>query len=536
MFKRIIDQEAEMEVLRAEVESLRLEQKQWGNQKKNLESTSKKGHENSVMVHESYLKRLAQQTESTLSLSETVNAILGAVKEIAVSYKEMLSEVQSLGVISHELNESFHIQAQAQEGIVGQVDALGSASMSEVKKAQSLKGDLGKLEEIRGFMSKAVEGVDEISARLSLLSMNGRIEAAHAGSAGAGFTVVAQEILKLQGETQSVIASQKNQLAGFLPLMAAMQEKSGAVETQAEIQQTSIRSIAQGAQVIHNQTKTNLNHISGLTAAVDQLAASIEEGERTAQNIDKETLKVEKIFKEEVYVSQKMNEMDKFIYDISRKSGSLAEACHDIINEYQRISVIKGVSYVWQGESWLITDRKNLPEEVLSLPEAASWSERILVCLGQTDNNPVFLKPLSKNFGILSVQPLDALQLASGRLQGLKPFLDYANISIQNLTIPSSIERPLEHSAMSCIETFSGSYQKVLQEEIRKGNLVSAFSFGGVFFNGDILINHFLSNYQRLQRDADKFAMIGGSLVLSLQEYIQNNSYWNGSVPKDKKK
>ena len=477
-------------------------------------------------VHESYLKRLTQQTESTLVLSETVNVILESVKAISSSYKEMVDSIRAVGAICHQLEDSFKIQASAQESIAAQAGDADASAQDEVARAQALRGDLGQLEAIRDFMSQAVESIDEVSSRLNLLSMNARVEAAHAGTHGVGFNVVAQEMLRLQQESQKVIVSQRAKLGAFLPLMAAMQDKSHGVEDQARAQQTTIMGIAKGAQVIRDQTRTNQGQITGLTSAVDRLAGSIEEGELTTQAIDQETSKVEKIFKEEVFVAKKMNDLDRFIFDLSMKAPSLAGALHSIINEYQRISVLANTSYVWQGESWLVTDKSRLPPEVLSRGGTSAWGNRVLVCVGQTTNNPSFPQPLAPSRGIFDVQPLGALTDPRSRLQGLMSFFQKARLSAADLEDPKRISDPLGHATMSVIETLEGPYGQVLMADTARGNLDCAFAFGGAFPNGDVVINHFLSTYHRADKDANKFAMLGECLTLSLQNHARSGRYW----------
>ncbi len=370
----------------------------------------------SLSIHESYLKRLTQQTESTIQLSDTVTKAFTTLKEIARSYKAMLDAIQSVKSISHELKDSFRIEVDAQDLVANQVESVNAASSVELQKAQALKDDLSQIEGIRKFVSEAVESIDEISSRLSLLSMNGRIEAAHAGAYGRGFGVVAQEMLGLQQESQKIIGSEKSQLKNFLPLMSAMQGKSSSVDAQAQSQRESLEAI--------------------------------------------------------------------------------------------------------------VTDRANLPPEVRARPESGTWGTRIRVCIGQTDNNPSISNPLSARRGILAVHALDELNNPRSRIQGLNNFLQKACLTMDDLENPKRIDRPLEHATMSCLESFDGDYERCLQESIAHGKLICTFSFGGLFSNGDVLINHFLSTYQRTQQDADKFALLGESLILGLQSHTENGRYW----------
>ena len=517
--------EAENVELRQKLDEQERERAVLGRERSRLEEALSRAEDSSALVHEAYLKRIAQQTDSTMALSATIKATLEAAGEISRSYREMEETVRSVAAVSRALSESFGLQAAAQDAIVAQVESVNAAALSALDQTRSLKSHLEQIEDVRLFMSRGVDTIGKISARLSLLSMNGRIEAAHAGEYGLGFSVVAQEMIGLQEESQGIIKAQREQLRGFLPLLGEMQERSDAVEIQAGLQRDAIEGIAGGAQVIRDQAKDSLGRVEGLAKATSLLESAIERGLEFVGRVDREGGKVEKIVNEEVFVSKKMNDLDAFIYGISKKAGSLAEAASAVVNEYQRISVLNGSSYVWQGESWLVTDRNRLPPSLRGPGDGRSGG-RVLVCIGQTEDNPLRPRPLEAGSGIIEMKELEALEDPRDRLQGLRNFLAGAGIKPELLREPSRVSDPLKHATMSCMERFEGDYKDAMADAISRGRLVCTFSFGGMFGNGDVLVNHFLSTYQRTQADADKFSLLGESLVLALQGHVESGRYW----------
>ena len=72
---------------------------------------------------------------------------------------------------------------------------------SQMELMRKLVDDVNQVKESSDKVSNFVQAVNNIAAQTGLLAMNASIEAAHAGSLGKGFSVIAQEIRKLSEET-----------------------------------------------------------------------------------------------------------------------------------------------------------------------------------------------------------------------------------------------------------------------------------------------------------------------------------------------
>lgn len=89
---------------------------------------------------------------------------------------------------------------------------LSSISMQFVHKTIELsKRSQENINKIKDFL----KNIEDISVKTNLLAINASIEAAHAGSAGKGFQVVAMEIRKLADTTSSLTANIQNVISSM---------------------------------------------------------------------------------------------------------------------------------------------------------------------------------------------------------------------------------------------------------------------------------------------------------------------------------
>jgi len=145
------------------------------------------------------------------NLEGTIAEQTEAIRETATATEEMIRNIASIG---NHVEQTKSGGVRLQENSESGKTRLGDMASSIEEIAERSRG-----------MLDAVKVIQSIAGTTNLLAMNAAIEAAHAGDAGRGFSVVADEIRKLAEQT----SKQSKEIAGELKTIK--QSIDGSVES-----------------------------------------------------------------------------------------------------------------------------------------------------------------------------------------------------------------------------------------------------------------------------------------------------------------
>lgn len=270
-----------------------------------------------------------QLAKASEIIKAEVNISSDGTREQLFMTEEVSEAMEQMNItitdVSRNANDTAHMARQTQitakEGTKLVSDVI-SVMHNVTKNAQNLKNEMATLETHSTGISSIMQTISDIADQTNLLALNAAIEAARAGTAGLGFSVVADEIRKLAEKT--MVATKD---VGVY--IKSIQSSSG---NSTEATTETLLSIEEASKIC-DEAGSALEHILGFSQKtadqVDSIAAAAEQQSAASGEVNNALDEVNKI------ASKTADSMKKAAESVSDLATLATELDHNM-NSMQR--------------------------------------------------------------------------------------------------------------------------------------------------------------------------------------------------------
>lgn len=236
----------------------------------------------------------ASRQAQTIS-AQLLEAAQKQSQEIEETSASVLEMAQSINQVSENAAESKKVAQQsldaAEKGALAVNNSI--AGMNEIREQiQETAKRIKRLGESSQEISEIVELISDITEQTNILALNAAIQAASAGEAGRGFTVVAEEVQRLAERsaeaTKQIGAIVKTIQTDTHDAVAAMEKSTQGVVEGTKLSDAAGQALSEIRDVSHNLADL-IDTISRATQAQAQAAGTVAKNMQDIQSITQQT-------------------------------------------------------------------------------------------------------------------------------------------------------------------------------------------------------------------------------------------------------
>ena len=279
---------------------------------------------------------LASAKDSIYKLNEDASKVSETMQEQALAEEQNAEAISQMAENTNHINELIQ---QAKE-LSKNLSESSNAGSSEVQKTELV---INSVSEKSKKMSEVIQVIQQVASQTNLLAMNAAIEAAHAGEAGQGFSVVADEIRNLAESTQSQAKNIKDLIT---EITSAIQDGSSSMQDT----KTMFYKIQQ-------EIETQTNVVENIAQTMEIQSTGAEEILSTTNKISQNIQSVNQLIKNQASYTEEITEGIKNVVELSGKLDGSMNLSLGILKDFsQSIGIINEKAQANQKSVQTIND------------------------------------------------------------------------------------------------------------------------------------------------------------------------------------
>lgn len=264
-------------------------------------------------------EQLSVTTRSAATASERLTELSVEMTETVVKSLAAVSQLEQALSRTNQARSLLNVSAQQGREVSHQMAHLtASAQMAKEAKTQTEQAFTAL-----NLITEALRAIDQISAKTNMIALNASIEAARAGDAGRGFSVVADEVRSLADQT--LVAAKT--ISGLTSELGTALTRSGQV----------MESLSEAAESASKGGEIAASLFTQLAEESAELDRAGQEGEEALQNLHSQSHVLSECSEAALAHAQALKPV---ILDAAASCMQTTAACEEMSASIQEVSAI----------------------------------------------------------------------------------------------------------------------------------------------------------------------------------------------------
>jgi methyl-accepting chemotaxis protein len=481
------------------------------------------------------LTELLNQSQQTMeqSLEEYQSTVMASITQFSQSIENMTSGIKQISASSQELRDSVEKQKEAIRELNESQRQIDETSKEGLGRVRDLSSRIGELSDLSSSLQSMLDETSDIADQLHILSINGSIEAARAGSVyGAPFKVVAQEISSLSENASAIIEKQSNSVKNILSIISTV---NGISDESVESFKSNSNTISDNVRLfdsLSEEMESVASSAEELAAVIEQFSGTIEEMKAGVQELQNSADEFHSRLRREFAVNSFAAQLTTNLREHTQGAKSLQEAAQRVTEYiYSRFGgeehlpslalVRVFIALPYEGLS-----REDLRDMGQRLPEGYP---RYLCLAGTTGLEPNWNdREQSKNHRVIPL-PETAEELET--IPMIAEMFKRMDVEYSRVVHPEQFDDAVNMTeGYMLVEQAEGSPYIPAQEEfVQTYGISSELGYGGFLPSGAAYTCFIFSTEPLRQLDAQKLKVLSPALQQAFLPFDREGTTWSSS-------
>lgn len=275
-----------------------------------------------VSSSEKVQKSMARVREGTGETSDSVLLQQNRTENISRIIQKISVSGEDISKIITEIRADLKKSAET----IGYLKEISDDTLAQNGK---ITGEINNLTHHLKEVQQATDSIEDINTQTSILALNASIEAAKAGDAGHGFSLVASEISKLASRTQdattnisNIILNLSSSSTRLSTLFKNIVEKVDDQANSAENFLKNIENMQDLVQKVYGSSEFLTESTNDLKASNEEIITGINRISAATEQVNRQTSEASEIINENTYIT---NDVEEIISGIDEMAGQIKD-------------------------------------------------------------------------------------------------------------------------------------------------------------------------------------------------------------------